>query len=249
MCTILLAWRCIDGADFVLAANRDELIARHATEPELLATMPPIAGGRDLTAGGTWLAVAPDARVCAVTNRRAGQDEAVRDPSRRSRGELPVAVLQRPEAEIPGYLGTLGPGRYNPVNVLYASPALAVAASVDDSGPPRVTMLEPGLHILTVGDIDDGGRDKDVALYQHIMRTMSLAKSGEGLELRMRGVLSRHDSPSDDPRDAACIHGDVYGTVSSATVIAADGFTTYRHAQGRPCVTPFGIVRALDSAA
>lgn len=248
MCTILLAWRCVDGADFVLAANRDELVTRHATEPELLATAPPIAGGRDLTAGGTWLAVAADARVCAVTNRRTDSDEVVRDPSRRSRGEIPVDVLALAETEIPQYLGGLGPGRYNPVNVLYVSPTLAVAASVDDRAPPRVTVLEPGVHILTVGDIDDGSRDKDAALYSHIMRTRNQAKRGEQMELLMRVVLSRHDSPSADPLDAACIHGDVYGTVSAATVIAADGATTYRHAQGRPCTTPFVIVEVLDRA-
>ncbi|HEX6539786.1 MAG TPA: NRDE family protein [Candidatus Dormibacteraeota bacterium] len=248
MCTVLLAWRCVDGADFVLAANRDELLARHGTEPELLSSLPPIAGGRDLTARGTWLAVAPDARVCAVTNRRAGSDEVARDPSRRSRGEIPVDLLMQPEADIAGHLRDLGPGRYNPVNVLYVSPAVAIAASVDDTAPPRVTVLEPGVHILTVGDIDDGTRDKDAALYAHVMRTMNQATSAQEMELRMRVVLSRHDSPSGDPLDAACIHGDVYGTVSAATVIAADGATTYRHAQGRPCTTPFGIVGVLESA-
>jgi hypothetical protein len=39
--------------------------------------------------------------------------------------------------------------------------------------------------------------------------------------------------------DAACIHGDVYGTVSASTVIAGNGRLVYEHAPGRPCVTPF----------
>src|SRR5579864_3028346 len=94
MCTILLAWRCVDGADFVLAANRDELIDRPAAPPHLLSTDPPVAGGQDLLAGGTWLAVDAGGRVGAVTNRRVpGTTEVVRDASRRSRGEIPLLLL------------------------------------------------------------------------------------------------------------------------------------------------------------
>ena len=90
MCTILLAWRCVADADVVLAANRDELVARASAPPGLLSEHPRIAGGRDLVAGGTWLAVAADGRLCAVTNRRTGSvDEVRRDPDRLSRGEIP----------------------------------------------------------------------------------------------------------------------------------------------------------------
>lgn len=250
MCTILLAWRCVEGADYVLAANRDELVARAAEPPQLLNSSPPTAGGRDLTAGGTWLAVAPGARVCAVTNRRSGLGtEVTRDASRRSRGAIPVEALMQDEDAIPRYFDGLGGGRFNPVNVLYVSPTRAIAASIDAGGPAHITELEPGVHVLGVGEIDDGSRDKDVALYQYTMRTMNVAKSGEELELRMRVILSRHDSPSGNPLDAACIHGDEYGTVSSSTILAAGGTTTYRHAQGRPCSTPFALVDVLEHAA
>src|SRR5579859_5683856 len=98
MCTILLAWQNVNDADFVLAANRDELIDRPAEPPQLLVNNPPIVGGRDLLGGGTWLAVAEGERVCAVTNRRTGiKGEVIRDPSRRSRGEIPVEALRRTE--------------------------------------------------------------------------------------------------------------------------------------------------------
>jgi hypothetical protein len=55
----------------------------------------------------------------------------------------------------------------------------------------------------------------------------------------MRAMLANHTSASDSPVDAACIHGDVYGTVSASTVIAGNGRLLYEHALGRPCVTPF----------
>ena len=247
MCTILLAWQNVNDADFVLAANRDELVDRPAEPPVLLSRDPPIVGGRDLIGGGTWLAIGEGERVCAVTNRRMGiTGETVRDPSRLSRGEIPVEALRRSEREIPAFLARLGPGRYNPVNVLYVSPSLAMAASVDDTGPPRVTQLHMGLHVLTTGDIDDADSEKNRWLYTFANRTQKLAANGFDLEYAFRDLMSRHDDPSDDPLDRVCIHGDVYGTVSAATVIGANGAVTYRHAQGRPCNTPFSLVDPAD---
>ena len=246
MCTILLAWHNVDDADFVLAANRDELIDRPSEPPQLLA--PRIAGGRDSMAGGTWLAVTDGARVCAATNRSVGvvEREVYRNPERRSRGDIPVEALLRDEATIPSFLADLAPGRYNPVNVLYVSPSLAIAASVDDTGPPRVTVLDPGLHLLTVGDIDDASREKDRWLYGYAERTRKLTTGGADLEAALRMILSRHDSPTGKPIDAPCIHGDAYGTVSAATVIGADGAAVYRHAEGRPCSSPFSRVELLE---
>jgi hypothetical protein len=55
----------------------------------------------------------------------------------------------------------------------------------------------------------------------------------------MRAMLAGHVSASDSPVDGACIHGDVYGTVSASTVVVGDGVLVYEHAPGRPCVTPF----------
>lgn len=251
MCTILLAWHAVPDADYVVAANRDELVQRPAAPPELLSTVPPIAGGRDLLAGGTWLAVAADGRMCAVTNRRPPDgSEVTRDPSRKSRGELPLRVLTEvAEREVPAFLGRIDPQQYNPVNVLYVSPSLAVVASLDGGRPPHVFVLQPGTHILTVGDINDQRRGKDVTLGQHFARVKGVARTSEELERTLRTVLSRHDTPTGDPLDAACIHGDEYGTVSSATVLVADGVPEYRHAQGRPCATPFTRVEVLEQAA
>ena len=249
MCTILLAWRCVDGADFVLAANRDELIDRPATPPQLLSGDPPIAGGRDLLAGGTWLAVDAQGRVAAVTNRRLpGATEVIRDPSRRSRGEIPVLALTAAgERGVREFMASLGPARYNPVNVLFVSRTAAIAAAVDDTGPPRVTTLEAGLHVLTVGDIDDPRRPKDAALLAQLRQALAESSGAADLELRLRTVLAGRDSPTSDPLDAPCIVGDVYGTVSSSSVITSAAGPVYRHAAGRPDVAPFELVTVLPA--
>ncbi len=245
MCTILLAWRCLPGAPVVLAANRDELIARPSAPPGILQASPLILGGRDLVAGGTWLAVAEDGRICAVTNRHPGDGPPVApDPSRRSRGEIPVMLLTADPADIPARLAGLGPGVYNPVNVLWLDADRALVAHVDDSGPVRVVDLAPGPHVLTTRDVDDATDPKVAMLSAGVDRALAAGGDADGILKGLRAILADHTSATDSPVDAACIHGDVYGTVSASTVIAGANRITYEHAPGRPCVTPFATVTA-----
>src|ERR1700682_4554219 len=89
MCLILVAWRAHADYPLVLAANRDEFHAR-AAAPAAWWQDPKILAGRDLVAGGTWLAVAPDGRFAALTNDR---DPALPQRDARSRGELVPATL------------------------------------------------------------------------------------------------------------------------------------------------------------
>jgi uncharacterized protein with NRDE domain len=244
MCTVLLAWRCVAGAPVVLAANRDELRGRPSTAPAALVGEPRILGGRDLLAGGTWLAVAAEGRICCVTNRRIQPSgEVLRDPSRRSRGEIPLAVLAAgDDGATRALLQSLGPGVYNPVDVICASRQGALVAMVDDSGPPRIVDLEPGPHVLTVGDLDDPSRPKDMRLQRRLQAAVRSALGAGHLLGALEQLLGDHESPTGDPLDAPCIHGEVYGTVSASSVVLLDGGVRYRHAPGRPCLTPFGEV-------
>jgi uncharacterized protein with NRDE domain len=239
VCTILLAWRCDSATPIVLAANRDELIARLSAPPGVLSASPLIVGGRDLVAGGTWLAVSAAGAICAVTNRHPAEGPPVApDPTRRSRGDIPVALLTADRADVAARLRDLGPGRYNAVNVLWVDEDRALVAHVDDSGPVRVVDLEPGPHVLTTRDVDDAKNAKVARLLSGMHRVLAAGEVVAGL----RAMLADHTSASDSPVDAACIHGDVYGTVSASTVVAGSGQLVYEHAPGRPCVTPFVAV-------
>jgi uncharacterized protein with NRDE domain len=245
VCTILLAWKCHHGTPVVLAANRDELIARPSAPPGILSEKRLILGGRDLVAGGTWLAVAADGRICGVTNRHPADGPPVApDPSRRSRGEIPLALLTANPADIPARLAALGPGVYNPVNVLWVDADRALVAHVDDSGPVRVVDLAPGPHVLTTRDVDDETNPKVAMLRAGMLRALSPDGDPDATMTGLRAMLADHMSATGAPVDAACIHGDVYGTVSASTVIVGSGRIMYEHAPGRPCVTPFAVVTA-----
>jgi uncharacterized protein with NRDE domain len=240
VCTILLAWRCAKAAPIVLAANRDELIARPSAPPGVLHANPLIVGGRDLVADGTWLAVRADGAICAVTNRHPAEGPPVApDPTRRSRGEIPVALLTADRTDVAARLHDLGPGRYNPVNVLWLDEDRALVAHVDGSGPVRVVELAPGVHVLTTRDVDDATNPKVAMLSAGMRRVLARGDGAGEIIAGLRTMLADHTSASESPVEAACIHGDVYGTVSASTVVAGSGQLVYEHAPGRPCVTPF----------
>ncbi|MBZ2167180.1 NRDE family protein [Marinobacter sp. F4216] len=97
MCLIAFALHQNPHFPLVVAANRDEFFRRPTAPMDWWTTDNDIAvlSGRDLEAGGTWLAITRDGTVSAVTNVRDGSPE--RGP--RSRGELPIRALAEPPAE------------------------------------------------------------------------------------------------------------------------------------------------------
>ncbi len=90
MCLIVFAWRPGHALPLIVAANRDELHARPSLPLAHWDDAPQVVAGRDLQAGGTWLAVTTDGRFAALTNIRAPGSPA----GERSRGELPERFLR-----------------------------------------------------------------------------------------------------------------------------------------------------------
>jgi uncharacterized protein with NRDE domain len=237
VCTVILAWRVFPAAPIVLAANRDELLSRPSDSPLLLSPDPPRWGGRDRLAGGTWLAVDPAGRIGAVTNRHPGGRPPPRDPSRRSRGQLPLDVLAGDDDHALRWMQSLHPAEFNPVNVLYASPTTAACVSLDDDKGCRAGTLAPGIHVLTEQDVDDPADAKTQAIATRASRALDVSSVPDAVTA-LRGILRSHDA--DDGGSPACIHGDAHGTVSSSTVVVgADGEVRYEHAEGPPCVTEY----------
>ncbi len=144
MCLILCAWQVNPAFPLILAANRDELHARPSAAAHWWPDAPEIYGGRDLVAGGSWLACHRDGRFAALTNFRD-----LRSPPRsgESRGALvrdyltgsdsPLAYLRTRAAEIQ---------RWADFNLLVGDRhTLAYLASKDG----QVRSLDPGCYGLS----------------------------------------------------------------------------------------------------
>jgi uncharacterized protein with NRDE domain len=89
MCLVVAALEASDRYSLIFCANRDERHARPSAPAGWWQDHPRVLGGRDLVAGGTWLALDRSGRLAAVTNFRT--PEATLAP--RSRGELVAAYL------------------------------------------------------------------------------------------------------------------------------------------------------------
>jgi uncharacterized protein with NRDE domain len=83
---ILAAWDADPTYRLIVAANRDEFFARTSLPMHWWDDVP-VLGGRDLTAGGSWMTLSATGRFAAVTNVR---DFTQPDEAPRSRGEIPV---------------------------------------------------------------------------------------------------------------------------------------------------------------
>lgn len=76
MCLIAIAQNVVGKFPLVIAANRDEFYARPTRPAHVWQDDPRVIGGRDLRAGGSWLAVRRPSRFAAITNvRGVGREE------------------------------------------------------------------------------------------------------------------------------------------------------------------------------
>jgi hypothetical protein len=137
MCTALLSIE--PGRPTLLVGVRDEMTSRAWQPPARY--WPERAGelvaGRDLQAGGTWLAVSPpDRRVSCVLN---GRGKAAPEITRRSRGVLPLDAASGLRLD-PRILAN-----FDPFILVTAEPERAIARSWDGD---TLTEREfaPGLH-------------------------------------------------------------------------------------------------------
>ena len=95
MCLLAVLSRVHPDHPLVVAANRDEFLARPASGVTVLRDAPRTLGGRDAVGGGTWLAVNLRGVVAALTNTPL---PGAPDPARRSRGELPLLLTEHATA-------------------------------------------------------------------------------------------------------------------------------------------------------
>lgn len=91
MCLAIIALNTRPDWPLIVIANRDELHSRPTLPASPWTDAANILGGRDLTAGGTWLGMTTQGRIALLTNyREPGQN----NPQAPSRGKLTDVFLR-----------------------------------------------------------------------------------------------------------------------------------------------------------
>ncbi len=240
MCTLILMDRVVSSFPVVVAANRDEFLARPAGPPVVSQGF---LAPRDLEAGGTWMGLNAAGLFVGLTNRPTA--DVRRD--RRSRGLLVSDALAVASAgEVAKRMKERGeelPGTYNPFHLLYTDGREAYLSWLDEDGA-RTRALLPGIHVVCNRDEDDPGSNKISRIRESVER-IDLAAPIEQILDDLQTVLGSHETAN--PLENACVHREGYGTRSSSVLAVGEGRSAYRYADGSPCNTRYeDINRLLD---
>jgi len=147
MCLLVFALQQHPRLPLIVAGNRDEFHARPTQPAHWWADQPDILGGRDLQAGGTWMAISRSGRFAAVTNFRDAQRESAK---LRSRGHLIADFLQSDAAPL-AYLQSVDGDRYAGFNLVVADSSAAAYLSNRGGGCRE---LPPGIYGLSNATLD-----------------------------------------------------------------------------------------------
>jgi len=247
MCTFVILRR--PGADYpvLIAANRDEMIARPWLPPSRhWPDRPEVLAGKDELAGGTWLGLNDHGVAAGILNRYGSLGPA---PGARSRGELVLEALDHADAaEAAKALAALDPKAYRSFNMIIADSRDAFWLShADPGGGPvkRVTLtaLKPGLSMIAAGELDDD--TTRLKRYRPRFLAAALPDPARGDWRAWEALLSDDRAePAGDPQSAMRFKLESgFATVSSALIaLPAPGKglkPVFRFAAWQPEPTPW----------
>ncbi|HEY2213768.1 MAG TPA: NRDE family protein [Acidimicrobiales bacterium] len=248
MCLLIAASRIIPGTPLLVAANRDEFLDRPASPFTVLADGDVrILGGRDEQSGGTWLAVNEYGVFAGLTNQPLGEH---RDPTRRTRGELPLALAAHSTAltAVEHFLTRYSPSDYNGCWLLVGDRQSLFFIDFTRGETPTAVTLDPGLYVLENRALHTSSPKAD-----HVRRIVPTFTGDWATDrLALITVLSNHEEPEptvEVPKTLSnCVHLDNYGTRSSCVIGWGDDPSLPPDcwvADGSPCVTPLTAANAL----
>ena len=244
MCLLVVASRVVPDEPLLVGANRDEVLERPSTAVTVLEPGPPrILGGRDELSGGTWLAVNEHGLCAGLTNQPLGD---AKDPTRRSRGELPLALARhRSAAEaVESFVDAYRPSDYNGAWLLVGDRRSLFF--VDFTAPDGATAaaLPPGIHVLENRALAAPSLKVDL-----VRETLGQPADADAIVTAFRRALVDHRLPEDEDRANAanCVHLESFGTRSSCLVRvpAGGGLPRLWVADGPPCTAEYHDVSAL----
>lgn len=222
MCTVLIRVAPGEPWPLLLGAMRDEFVDRAWDPPDHHwdGEWAGLIGGRDHTAGGTWLAVDPTRpAVAALLNGFRRDPPPAEEGPRPTRGTLALDILTR--GELPPVLD-----RYDRFHLLLAS-ADGARLWTWDGEALADRELEPGTHLVVNAGLD-AYEDPMVPHFEPLLA--GLPHPGDGLEAAWAAWqdLLRGDGLAPDDERALLvrkeIEGRTYGSTSASLVaIGANG--------------------------
>lgn len=149
MCLIFLAINKHPTYKLVIAANRDEFHQRKTAAADFWEDHPEILGGRDLEAGGSWMAMNTSGKISMVTNYRDFHNLKTAAPSR---GHLVTDFLMDGN-DVESYLKSIEPTaqEYNGFNLIVGDQTKIGYLSNYKEG---IEILSDGIYGLSNGLLD-----------------------------------------------------------------------------------------------
>ncbi|HEX6682269.1 MAG TPA: NRDE family protein [Candidatus Limnocylindrales bacterium] len=240
MCTVVVSVDPASEVPVLLVGVRDEFSGRPWLPPARhWPDRPDLVGGRDLQAGGTWLAVntASPAVACVLN----GQGRPAPERGRLSRGELPLLLASG------GSLGTLLLDHFDPFHAIRAD-ATAVDLWSWDGLELVSTPLEKGLHIVVNSGLEPTGEMAQRVDYFR-PRLLAAARPFSGKGVSWEPWLSLVDGDGLDPEDPRALilrrevsDGEFWGSGSTCLVAIGEQSVSFDFS-GEP---GSGRFRAVD---
>ena len=230
MCLILFAYRTFPARPLVVAANRDEFYARASDAARYWHDSPHVFGGRDLVAGGTWLAVSTTGRFAAVTNYT---DFLRTEDPPASRGALARGFLEG-EAAASAYVASVDGARYQGFNLL-AFDGVDLVYGCNRSSEIRV--LQPGVYGIANSPLDDVWPKSARGIGR--LRSIAATATTDDLLEVLRDESADYGPDGAEPESArpatpAFLRGKDFGTRASTAVIFDCGHIAFAEQQFGP---------------
>jgi len=237
MCTVVILFRPGHPTPVLLAANRDEILARAWDPPAAhWPDQPDVVAGRDRSGGGTWMGINQAGVVAAVLNRRGSLGPA---PGKRSRGELPLLALRHGSAaEAARAIARLDAGAWRSFNVLLADRGGAIFMRGLGHGHAAAEALPGGLRMITSRDPNAADSPR---VERHLPRLRAAAVPDTDGWAAWRAIMADRTGAAGEQMNVVPRGG--YGTVCSSLVaLREDGGVSWLFAAGPPHEVAFEAV-------
>lgn len=231
VCTVVVLV-CPD--QILLAANRDERIERPWDQPAAWwPDHPGVIGGRDRTAGGTWMAINRFGVIATVLNRPGTLGPAA---GKRSRGDLPLMALMHPTAAAAAdALTQLDASLWRGFNMVLVDRNGGWFVKGIGHGHPHVERLPKGISMVTAYDPNDPNSPRTA---HHLPRFQAAEPSWEA----WRPILA--DRRGELAQQLNVVPRAGFGTVSSSFITTpASGDPIWLFAGGPPHIAAFQPVK------